>query len=171
MLDGIETHAAKHPKLLSNLLLATLLAAALDIATALLFWSLKGASAERLLQGIAGGLLGHATYDGGSFTAALGFLLHFAMMFIMAGAYFWASLRAGYLVRRPLLWGAIYGAALLGLMNYIVVPLSAFPGKPVFNPVWFLCDLGSHIFFVGIPIAFFARRALEPGTATHADAP
>jgi len=148
--------------LLTNMLAATAVAGALDIATALLFWGLKGASPERLLQGIAGGLLGHATFDGGFVTASLGLVLHFTMMAVMVGAYFWASRRAEYLIRRPLLWGAIYGAALLGLMNYVVVPLSAYPGKPVFNPIWLLCDLGSHIFFVGIPIAFFARRAFAP---------
>ena len=160
MFDGIGTPQGGGPKLLRNWLIATAVAGTLDISMALLFWGLKGASCERLLQGIAGGLLGRAAYDGGFPSAALGLVLHFCMMAVMAGAYFWASLRAQYLVRRPLLWGAIYGAALLGLMNYIVVPLSAFPGKPVFNPVWFLSDLGSHVFFVGIPIALYARRSI-----------
>ena len=158
MLDGTETPSAKKPKFLSILLIATAVAGALDIATALLFWGLKDVPAERILQGIASGLLGRAAFDGGVLTAALGLALHFSMMAVMVGAYFWASSRAEYLVRRPLFWGAIYGIALLGLMNYVVVPLSAFPGESVFNLVWFLCDLGSHVFFVGIPIAFFARR-------------
>ncbi|HSC47997.1 MAG TPA: hypothetical protein VLG68_07915 [Gammaproteobacteria bacterium] len=160
MLDGIETLPAKRPKFLSTLLIATVIAGTLDIATALLFWGLKGVPPGRILQGIASGLLGRPAFDGGGSTAALGLALHFCMMAVMVGAYFWASRRAGYLIRRPLLWGAIYGVALLGLMNYVVVPLSAFPGTPVFNPVWFLCDLGSHVFFVGIPIALYARRAL-----------
>ena len=159
MLDGRAMSLAKRPGMFQTVLLATAVAGSLDISAAIVYWGVQGASPDRILQGIAGGLLGIATFKGGFATALLGAVLHYSMMAAMVAAYFLAVRRLPWLDRRPYGWGALYGVFLLVLMDYVVVPLSAYPFHPPFNPPWFLCDLGSHVFFVGIPIALFARRA------------
>jgi hypothetical protein len=91
-----------------------LLAGALDIAFACAFWALKaGVPAQRILQSVASGLLGRASFQGGAATAALGLALHFAIALAMALAYALMARRWSLLQRRPWLGGAVYGAAAL----------------------------------------------------------
>lgn len=159
MPDGAALSRVKRPNPLPVLMLATLVAGTLDISTALVFFASMGVAPTRILQGIAGGLLGHASFDGGLATAALGGLLHYCIMFAMVLAYYLSSLKMARLREEPYLWGGFYGVFLLLLMNYVVVPLSAYPlHSNVYLP-WFLCDLGAHVFFVGMPAALFARWA------------
>ena len=58
-----------------------------------------------------------------------------------------------------------YGA-FLAVMNLVVVPLSAFPRKLSFPPLVLVTGLFVHMFFIGVPIALAARRAVR-GTATR----
>ena len=44
-------------------------------------------------------------------------------------------------------------------MNFIVVPLSAFPHKLAFPPIVLATGLFVHMFLVGVPIALFIRAA------------
>ena len=54
------------------ILLAGLSAATLDILYATGFWALKGVPASRILQSVAAGVLGKASFSGGLATAAPG---------------------------------------------------------------------------------------------------
>ncbi len=58
-------------------------------------------------------------------SAALGFVSHFFIVCLFALAYVIVTKRMAGLNARPILWGAIYGAIIYGVMNYVVVPLSA----------------------------------------------
>jgi len=59
-----------------------------------------------------------------------------------------------------LLCGAGYGLLLHGVMNYVVVPLSAAgPGSK--DPLWITLSIAVHALLIGIPIAVFSRRALQ----------
>jgi hypothetical protein len=51
------------------------------------------------------------------------------------------------------------------VMNFIVVPLSAFPHKLAFPPIVLATGLFVHIFLVGVPIALFIRAAALRTTA------
>lgn len=137
-----------------------LVAGTLDILYAFLLWGLRGASPVRILQSIASGLLGRAAYQGGAAAAALGGALHYLIACTMAAAYVLAATRIGTLARRPFLWGPLYGLALYGVMNYVVVPLSAFPAprRPP-DPLTWITGLAVHALLVGLPIALFARAA------------
>jgi hypothetical protein len=67
----------------------------------------------------------------------------------------WSLLRL-----RPLLVGAGYGLLLYGIMNFVVVPLSAAgPGSK--DPLWITLSVAVHALLIGVPIALFARRALQ----------
>ncbi len=140
-----------------------LIAGTLDIAYAYLFWAIKsGVPLQRILQGVAAGLLGPASIEGGKATAALGLGLHYLIAISMSITYYLVSLRWRLLWQRPVLFGAIYGALLYVIMNYIVVPLSAAgSASGPKDPLWIWLTLAVHILFVGIPIALAARRARE----------
>lgn len=151
------------------------IAGALDILYAWLFWKLKaGVAMERILQSVAAGLLGADSFTGGLATAALGLALHFLIATSMSAAYYVAARRWPVLVERAVPFGLAYGLVLYCVMNFVVVPLSAAaPGSR--NPLWIGLTIAVHAVFIGLPIALAARRAVgalnapiasaHPGTA------
>lgn len=114
--------------------------------------------ARRILQSVAAGLLGPASYGGGWVTAALGLALHFLIATSMSLAYYLVARRWALLWQRPLACGALYGLLLYGIMHFAVVPLSAAsPGSA--DPTWIGLTIAAHALLVGIPIALLTRRA------------
>src|SRR5256885_16452725 len=92
----------------------------LDITAALVVYGAMGAKPLRLLQGIAGGLLGPRTYSGGIATALLGLLCHFVIAFSAAAVYVGASRLAPVLVRHAIPFGALYGIAVYFFMQGVI---------------------------------------------------
>jgi hypothetical protein len=129
----------------------------LDITAALLVYGYFGAKPLRLLQGIAGGVLGPRTYSGGIGTALLGLLCHFVIAFSAAAVYVAASRIMPFLVRHAVLSGALYGVVVYFFMNRVVVPLSAATKFP-FSLKMMVIGIVIHIFCVGLPIALAACR-------------
>ena len=113
-----------------------------------------------MFQGIAKGLIGDASLNGGWATMLLGAALHFLIAFIWATIYYGVSVRLPTLIRRPAIWGPIYGVVVFFAMQIIVLPLSAIR-KPPFYFVAPLQGIIVHIVCVGLPIAFFAWRSAE----------
>jgi hypothetical protein len=140
-----------------------LTAGVLDIADALIFHGARGVAPWRILQAIASGLLGRAAFGGGAWTAALGLGLHVLIATSAAAVYALASLYLPVLVRRPWLCGSAYGLVVYAVMQWVVLPLSAFrPGPPAPPGAidWGLVNLLlAHVFCVGLPIAVSARWA------------
>ena len=148
----------KRARLLYTAFAGGIVAGALDIAYAWAFWAIKAdVPFERILQSIASGLLGPASFEGGVKTAALGFALHFSMTVLMSVAYVLAATRFETLWRRPVLCGALYGLLLYGVMRYVVVPLSAAAAGSG-DLLWTTLTIVAHMVLVGVPIALFARR-------------
>lgn len=135
----------------------------LDLTYAIVFSALRGTPPMRLLQSVATGLLGPAAYDGGTSTAVLGFLLHFFMAMLMAAAFYLASRHWTWLIRRPVIAAVLYGAFLYPFMQFVVLPLSAYPHAFVFRPGFFALNLLVHMFLMGLPIALATRRARAEG--------
>jgi len=133
-----------------------LTAGVLDITVAFIRWG----NPARILKGIASGLLGPQALRGGWGTAALGLGLHFLIAFSAAAVYYLASRRLGFLTRRAVLWGLIFGIAVYMFMSWIVLPLSAFPvsGRAPFSLTSLTLSLLTHMFCVGLPIALAVRR-------------
>ena len=129
----------------------------LDIVFAITLWTVRGATAERVLQSIASGLMGKAAFQGGWPVAALGLFLHFFISVAAASVYVAASRRLPDLARRPLLWGPLFGAAMFLAMNFIVLPLSQV-GPPHFRWSTTPLDIGSHVLLFGPAIALWTRR-------------
>ena len=135
-----------------------LIAGALDLAAALFTNSLRGIEPLRLMQSIASGLLGNSAYAHGTATASLGVLLHFLMMFIICGIYYAASRRLTVLIDRPVVMGLLYGVVVYLVMNFAVLPLSAFPHQLAYTPASFTIGLSVIVVCVGLPIALVVRR-------------
>ena len=139
--------------------LVTLALASADLLFACTFWfSRYHVPPLRILQNIAAGLLGRRAFLGGGGTAALGALLHYAIMGAMVSVYVLASRRSRALVARPWRYGSLYGLVLFVVMNLIVVPHSAFPLPPGPFPVSNLIKgILAHIVLVGLPISISYR--------------
>jgi hypothetical protein len=129
----------------------------LDLTAALVLYGLRGARLIRIVQAIASGLMGADAFKGGGATAALGVLLHFFIATAAAAVFVLASRVQPALVRRPLLWGPVYGVVVYAVMNFVVVPLSAVARGP-FNPPLAATLVVIHMLCVGLPIALAARR-------------
>ena len=141
-------------------LLGGLVAGSFDITYACTFWYLKrGVLPSRVFQSVAAGLLGDASFTGGWRTAALGLGLHYFLATSMAVTYYLFARHWSDLWEKPFVYGPMYGVLLYGIMNYIVVPLSAAnPGSR--NLLWVLLSIAVHALLIGTPCAIFARRAM-----------
>jgi hypothetical protein len=151
------TLPSQNPNTLLAIFWGGSLCGVLDITAALVVYGTMGAKPLRLLQGIAGGLLGPRTYGGGIATALLGLLCHFVIAFSAAAVFVTASRLAPFLVRHAVLSGVLYGIAVYFFMNRIVVPISAAAKFP-FSFKMMVIGVVIHIFYVGLPIALAARR-------------
>ena len=109
-------------------MLAGLLAGALDLSFALVFYGHQGATPTRILRGIAAGLIGRdAALGAGSAPVLLGLGLHFSIAVCAAFVFYRASATFTLLTRRPLVSGAVFGVAVYCFMHFIVIPLSRIP--------------------------------------------
>jgi uncharacterized membrane protein YagU involved in acid resistance len=119
---------------------------------------MSGRSATRVFQFIASGALGTKSFNGGAATAMLGVFFHFVIAIGAAAVFYGLSAKLPMVLRRPLLWGAVYGIGVFLFMHFVVVPLSATPRQPPLSARALANLLFSHVFFVGIPIAWVTRR-------------
>ncbi len=139
---------------LTAILCAGFLAGTLDIGVAAL---LNGISPFVILRAIASGLLGKAAFQGSTPVALLGLGLQWAMSLLIAAIFVFAARRIGWLSRQWVSAGILYGMVVFGVMEYVVVPLSAAWPKPHFTTRSFIENLLAMILF-GLIVAFFARR-------------
>ena len=90
----------------------------------------------------------------------LGLAVHFTLMGIMAAAFVFAARRYPDMLDNPVKWGLIYALITYVVMNLVVVPLRfAAPLPP--KPLSIATQMFAHIFLVGLPMAFIARRYLR----------
>ena len=156
-LAAVGEHSLARGRALLAILIGTLVAGTLDISAAILTWLFRGVPAIRVLQSVAGGLLGRATFNGGAATASLGLLLHFLIMSVIVATFVVASHRLAALVRHPIACGIAYGLIVYCVMTFVVVPLSA-SGAAAPSVSANVQGAIVHIVCVGVPIALIARR-------------
>jgi hypothetical protein len=144
------------------ILVGGLIAGTLDITYAITYSAWRGTSPQTLLQFVASGLWGRPSFDGGTATAALGLLLHYLMMLLIAAIFVGLSRQLTFLARKPIVWGPVFGFLVYWVMNLVVMQLSATPSKWRFIPLSFATGIIVHMFCIGLPIAWAASKA---GTA------
>lgn len=141
-----------------TILVAWLVAGTLDILVAVTYYPLTAhVSVERLLQGIASGLLGMQAFAGGVATAALGLLCHYSIALIWTLFFFVVFPRMKILARSLVPTGLAYGLFVGLVMNVVVVPLSRTPKGP-FNLTHFLIAVFILLFTIGLPLAEIIGR-------------
>ena len=155
-------------KKIKPILYAGALVGVLDITAACIqVYIASGMMPIRLLQSVAGGLLGRGTYSAGFATAALGLVMHFTMALIVA-TIFHALSRWFFSLPQKLpgvvTVGLLYGAAVFAVNNFGTAPFlswirSLYLHTPVlFRPPMGWAQLVIHLFCVGLPIALVMHR-------------
>jgi len=142
---------------IARAVMAAAIAGVLDILAAIATSWLKGVAPLRLLQAVASGLLGSDAYAGGPATGGLGLGLHFLIMLIFALFFFLAVAKWRLLQRRSTGAALLYSVAIYLLMQYVVLPLSAFPHPVAATVTAITIGLVTHLLCVGVPFAVVAR--------------
>jgi uncharacterized membrane protein YagU involved in acid resistance len=135
--------------LFAAIVVGALVAGTVDIIIASAIYQ---ASPGAILQAIASGLVGRASYDGGVGTMALGLVLQWLMSLVIATIYGAAAMRTPVLFDKPLRFGALYGVGVFIVMSFIVVPLSAAYPRPQPSISGIVLNLAANILF-GVIIA------------------
>ena len=137
-----------------------IIAATVDIGAACL---INGRSVPFILHSIAGGLLAEQSFAGGTRTAILGALLQELMGIVIAAVFVGAASLLPALRRHWLPSGVAYGVVIFFVMNYLVVPLSAWHTTPHFTPAHFGANLLAMLLFGSI-VAYLASAHSPLGT-------
>ena len=140
------------------ILLGGLIAGTIDVGAAAL---INGVNPIRILHFIAGGILGKAALASDPINPALGLALQWIMSLLIAAVYVFAAQRLPLLRRRWIECGLAYGVVVFFVMNYVVVPLSAWRKVPSFTVASFVENLIAMLLF-GVIVAYFVRDA-APG--------
>lgn len=150
--------SARKPDALRTVLLAGCAAATIDIVFAFVFFgAMAGVTPQRVLQSVASGLYGAASFEGGMTTATVGLIAHYCILTVAAWFYYLASLRLPALNRRAVICGVLFGLAIYVAMTFVIVPLSAAPARPLRLSV---ASVGQFLIhpFLGLAIALIVRR-------------
>ena len=151
--------------MLKPIALATLISGTLDILFAMILTLAFGRAIPGMLRYVASGPFPTAT-EMGNAGAALGLLVHFALMAIMAAVFMVAVSQRPSLVANPWLAALVYGLITYIVMNWLVVPLRFDAPLPP-KPLSIATQLFAHIVLVGVPFAFIARRYVATGAAAQ----
>ena len=151
------------PRALKTILIAGAVAGTLDITYACIFNYLRrGTPPMAVLQSVASGAIGRAAaIAGGVKTAALGLFFHFLIATTFAAVYFFASRVVRFMTRQAVISGILYGLCIYLFMYGLVFRYSAIHSTvyPWSYPwIVLLCNLGIHMFGIGLPIALITRR-------------
>ena len=131
-----------------------IIAGTIDIGAACL---INWRSVPFILHSIAGGLLAEQSFSGGMRTAILGALLQEAMGIVIAAVFVSATRVMPALRRYWIRAGLAYGVVIFFVMNYVVVPLSAWHTMRHFSVGEFVANLLAMLLF-GVIVAYFAQR-------------
>ena len=154
----IGTGSASPPRWIAPVFGGGILAAALDLTYACTYHGLvSGVPPARILQSIASGLFGRASFEMGATSAAVGFLAHFLILIAAAGLFYAVSRRFAFLRERAYVSGMVFGVGIYCTMNYIVLPLSAAPHFKS-TTIGALSDFAMHVLVLGPTIALVVRR-------------
>jgi len=147
----------KERDVFTAILFGGVIAATIDIGAACV---ISGRSPGFILQVIAGGLLAKASFGGGLATMLLGAVLQEAMGLLIAAIYVLLVKSSPALLRRWIIGGLVYGVVIFFVVNYVVVPLSAWKSTPHFTSAKFAANMAAMLLF-GLIVAFSSRRIAE----------
>lgn len=163
----IETSSQSSVRVVRGIVIGGLLAGMGDILYAIVALHFRGRSALWTLQSVASGLLGKNAFEAGLASGLLGLAAQFTIAMGAAVTY-WAGARKIPLLReRPMVAGPLFGVLVFLFMDFVVLPLSAFPFHLKYPLRAVLEGFLSHALLVGMPIALSLRHfgGLSPNPA------
>ncbi len=134
------------------------IAATLDIIYAIVRHAGYGRSPLWVLQSVASGWMGEAAFTSGIGGGVIGLLSHYGILFVAAAIYLVASRSFPILRSRAIACGAVFGVLVYLFMNFVVLPLSAFPYDLTYPLPRLLEGFVSHAALAGLPIALATRK-------------
>ena len=147
--------------MLRPIAVATAVSGALDILFAMILTMTIGkGDIPAMLRFVASGPFPQAT-EWGAPGAALGLLVHFSLMAIMATIFVVAARRYPEIVASPIKWGIVYGLITYFAMNWIVVPVRFGTPLPP-KTISIFTQLFAHVVLVGIPFGLITAKTLRP---------
>lgn len=156
----------RSPRPLLAVGLGGLLAGIGDLGFAFIYYGLKfGSTPAGILRSVARGWLGPDEAKIGNSPLVLGFLFHFLIATGVAAVFWLASRLIPALLRWPVITGLLYGGIVYLVMNWVVVPMSAFGGKGGFPQVRWPEFVG-HMLLVGLPVALAVAKFAPVTTAS-----
>lgn len=141
-----------------TLVFGTLAVGTVDICWAFFWTAVGGHGPVYVLQSVAGGWLGAATYDRGVASAFLGMFTHFFIAGSVVTTYFLVSRKVARLAERPWVFGPLYGILVYVIMNQLVLPLSAWHSSGIHVGPALWKGLFIHMFGIGLITALVTRR-------------
>jgi uncharacterized membrane protein YagU involved in acid resistance len=159
MTSSATQSAAEH-RTLATVMFAGIVAGFFDGTYAVAYFGLtRGAPAHRIFQHVASGLLGRASFDLGWKSVALGVACHFTVAIGAAATYAIASRAIPALLRKPFLFGPLFGIVIYVFMNFVVVPLSRVtPSRGPAALDILVTGILVHMFLIGLPIGLIVSR-------------
>lgn len=124
-------HVAKPHRLglvLPRILLTGLVAGALDAIAAIMVYQVKATSIFRL---IASGMFGQDAFTGGGEMVVYGILFHLIIAIIWTAFYFILDSKLRLSRINQIVMIAVYGIVIWMVMNFVVLPLSNVPQRPI----------------------------------------
>ncbi|RYY73276.1 MAG: hypothetical protein EOO52_17855 [Gammaproteobacteria bacterium] len=139
---------------------ATLICGTLDILYASTMAIASSGSAINVLHSVASGPFGASVKSWGWAGGILGLGVHFTIMLVMV-SFFVVILKyiRSLSSMKTVLLGVIYGVLLYIVMYWIVLSIRWPNVFPQTDPTLIIKALIPHIFLVGIPLAFIAKRS------------
>jgi hypothetical protein len=149
----------------SAIAMGGLIVGILDITSAFITWWCKGVRPVRGLQGIAAGLLGSQSFQGGVATAGLGLTIHFFVAFMVVTVFYVASRKFQFLTRHAVVSGLLYGVVVYLFMYWFVLPY-VFP-KFRHSISSDVLAVVVHMVLIGLPTALVVRRYSQRAMEQH----
>jgi hypothetical protein len=115
------------------------------------------ANGIQLSQWDASNLLGNDAFRGGLSTAAIGLGMHLCVSVVWGIIFAFAFTRIAWMRVHPLLAGLIFGAVVMQVMAYVVVPLGH-ASHPTPALTGWINNFIAHTLFFGVPIAWVVAR-------------
>ncbi|MGB8518809.1 MAG: hypothetical protein WCD38_01440 [Candidatus Tumulicola sp.] len=113
-----------------------------------------------LFQWDAANITGAWAYAHGLAAAALGLFFDFIVSWCWAAAFTLLYANVPAVRRSPAIAGLIFGAVVMGVMLFLVVPLGH-AARASTNPISLLDTLVAHTIFFGLPVALVVHRTLR----------
>lgn len=131
-----------------------------DLIFAFIYYGQMGATPMRIMQSVASGLLGVGAKDGGVAAALIGTIAHYFIAISAAFVFYFVAKKFNWLIRHPVISGCVFGIGMHLTMNFVILPLSAYPRHVSFTTQSFIITVLGHMILVGQPIAWMVRKGL-----------